>query len=113
MKKDNQELVSLVENLMKSQKPIWRRVAKELSKPRRSRVQVNLSKIEQLAQVDSTVLIPGKVLGSGNLSKKMTIAAFAFSDSAKKLIGQAGGKAITINSLQKSNPDGKGIILFK
>lgn len=110
--KDNKELVSLVENLKKAQKPIWKRVAKELSKPRRRRVQVNVSKIEQYAKPDSTVLVPGKVLGSGNLSKKVTIAAFSFSGSAKKLISKVGGKAITIESLHKSNPEGKGVTIM-
>ncbi len=111
--KDNKQLTSLVENLMKTKKPIWRRVAKELSKPRRQRVEVNLSKIDQYASADSTVLVPGKVLGAGNLSKKVTVAAFSFSESAKKLIGEVGGKAISIDSLHKSNPEGKGVILFK
>jgi large subunit ribosomal protein L18e len=111
--KDNQNLVSLVKNLMKDKKPIWRRVAKELQKPRRQRVEVNLSRIEEHATAESTLLVPGKVLGSGSLSKKVTVAAFAFSDSAKKLIGAAGGKAVTIDSLHKANPEGKGVVLFK
>jgi large subunit ribosomal protein L18e len=111
--KDNQTLVSLVENLKKDKKPLWKRVAKELSKPRRKRVEVNLSRIEEHAAADSTLLVPGKVLGSGSISKKLTVAAFSFSDSAKKLIGAAGGKAVTIDSLHKSNPEGKGVVLFK
>jgi large subunit ribosomal protein L18e len=111
--KDNQTLVSLVENLMKDKKPLWRRVAKELSRPRRKRVEVNLSRIEEHAAADSTLLVPGKVLGAGSLSKKVTVAAFSFSDSAKKLIGAAGGNAVTIDSLHKSNPEGKGVVLFK
>ena len=109
---ENKQLVSLVENLMKTNKPIWRRVAKELSKPRRRRIEVNISKIEQFAPEESTVLVPGKVLGSGNLSKKVTIAAFSFSESAKKLINGAGGKAITIENLHKSNPEGKGVVIM-
>jgi large subunit ribosomal protein L18e len=108
----NKQLVSLVENLMKTDKPIWRRVAKELSRPRRRRIQVNLSKIEQYAPEASTILVPGKVLGSGNLSKKVTIAAYSFSDSAKKLISNAGGKAISIENLHKSNPEGKGVVIL-
>jgi large subunit ribosomal protein L18e len=111
--KDNQTLVSLVENLMKDKKPIWRRVAKELSRPRRKRVEVNLSRIEEHAAADSTLLVPGKVLGAGSISKKVTVAAFSFSESARKLIGQAGGKALTIDSLYKSNPEGKGVVIFK
>ncbi len=111
--KENSELISLIENLKKAERPIWKRVASDLSKPRRRKVQVNISKIEQYAKADSTVLIPGKVLGSGDLSKKVTVAAFSFSESAKKLITKVGGKAITIESLHKTNPEGKGVTLMR
>lgn len=112
-KKDNQILQALIEELMKNKKPFWRKVADELSRPRRKKVEVNLSKIEQYAAEDSTVLVPGKVLGAGMLSKKTTVAAFAFSESARKLIGEAGGKAVTIESLHKSNPEGRNVTILK
>jgi large subunit ribosomal protein L18e len=112
-KKDNQVLSSLIENLAKTGKPIWKKVASELSKPRRKRVEVNLSKIEVYAEGDSTILVPGKVLGAGSVSKKMTVAAFSFSEKAKALISAAGGKAMTIESLHKSNPEGKGVMILK
>ncbi|MBU0590597.1 50S ribosomal protein L18e [Candidatus Micrarchaeota archaeon] len=111
--KDNGVLLSLIEKLMKSKKPVWKRVAKELARPRRSKVEVNLSKIEQFAPEDSTIIVPGKVLGAGMLSKKLTIAAFSFSSSAKQLISKAGGKAISIDGLHKSNPDGRNTILMR
>ncbi len=112
-KKDNQVLLSLIEKLMKTKKPLWRRVAYELSRPRRQRVEVNLSKIEQYAADDSTVIVPGKVLGAGMLSKKLTVAAFSFSSSAKQLIDKAGGKAVSIDGLHKSNPEGRGVTILK
>lgn len=111
--KDNQILQTLIDDLMKNKKPFWRKVASELSKPRRKRVQVNLSKIEQYAAEDSTVVVPGKVLGAGMLSKKLTVAAFTFSENAKKLIDAAGGKTITIENLHKSNPEGRGVVILK
>ena len=37
-----------------------------------------------------------KVLGSGELTKKLTVKAAAFSESAKEKIEQAGGKAEVI-----------------
>jgi large subunit ribosomal protein L18e len=113
MKKDNQVLLSLIESLMKSEKPLWRRVAGELSRPKRQRAEVNLSKLDQYADDDATVIVPGKVLGAGALSKKLTVAAFSFSGSARKLIDAAGGKALTIDSLHKTNPDGRGIVILK
>jgi len=98
---------------MKSEKPLWRRVAGELSRPKRQRAEVNLSKLDQYADDDATVIVPGKVLGAGALSKKLTVAAFSFSGSARKLIDAAGGKALTIDSLHKTNPDGRGIVILK
>jgi large subunit ribosomal protein L18e len=111
--KDNQILASLIESLMKAEKPIWRKVASELSKPRRQRVEVNLSKLELYATDGTTLLVPGKVLASGVVSKKVSVAAFAFSDRAKQLISAAGGKAMTIESLHKSNPEGRGVMILK
>jgi large subunit ribosomal protein L18e len=111
--KDNQVLLSLIEGLMKSEKPIWRKVAYELSRPRRQKVEVNLSKLDAFASDDSTILVPGKVLAAGAISKKMTVAAFSFSGKARLLISAAGGKAVTIDSLQKANPDGRGVMILK
>ncbi len=111
--KDNQVLLSLIEGLMRSEKPIWRKVAYELSRPRRRKVEVNLSKIDRFGIEDSTVLVPGKVLAAGALSKKLTVAAFSFSAKARDLIGAAGGKAVSIDSLQRSNPEGRGVLIVK
>ena len=111
--KDNQLLVSLIESLVKTKKPFWRKVAEELSRPKKKRAEVNLSKIEHYAMDNSTVIVPGKVLAAGALSKKVTVAAFSFSGSAKQLIDAVGGKSISIESLHKSNPDGKGVMILK
>ena len=46
---------------------------------------------------------PVKVLGTGELSAKLEIAAHAFSKSAVKKIETAGGKAQTISSPPKTN----------
>lgn len=112
-RKDNPSLLSLIEILNKDKKPIWKRVAYELSKPKRDRAEVNLSKLETYGKDGGTIVVPGKVLGSGSLSKKMTIAAFSFSESARKLIADAGGKAVSIDSLYKTNPTGREVLLIR
>ncbi len=111
--KDNQSLRSLIESLLKTGKPIWLKVAYELSKPRRSKVEVNLDKLEKYANDKKTVLVPGKVLGTGAISKKVTVAAFSFSQTAQKLINDKGGKAMSIRTLHESNPEGKDVIIIK
>lgn len=112
-KKDNQILLSLIETLKRTNKPFWKKVAYELSKPRRQRVEVNLSKLDVYSSEEGTVIVPGKVLASGAVSKKVNVAAFAFSERAKQLISDAGGKAMTIESLHKSNPEGRGVMILK
>ena len=112
--KDNPIVASIIDSLSREKKPIWKRVMFEISRPSRSRVEVNLSKIDKYAQAGSTVLVPGTVLGSGSVTKKdITIAALRFSGSAKKLIAESGGKMISIEALVKSNPEGKSVVLLK
>jgi large subunit ribosomal protein L18e len=111
--KDNPVLASLIDVLGQEKKPIWKRVRDELARSRRDRVTVNTSKLEAYGDDGQTIVVPGKVLGSGAVSKKLTVAAFSFSSGAKKLIDAAGGKAVSIESLCKSNPEGRGVLLLK
>ncbi|HLC52383.1 MAG TPA: 50S ribosomal protein L18e [Candidatus Nanoarchaeia archaeon] len=87
----------------------WKRVLKDLQKPSRQRRQVNVYKIEKYAKQGETVLVPGKVLSVGNLNKKVDVAAFNFSEEAKKKIENAKGKVLTIQELIQQNPEGKKV----
>jgi large subunit ribosomal protein L18e len=89
--------------------PLWRRVSEDLQKPSRQRRVVNLYKIDKYARDNETILVPGKVLSVGNLSKKVDVAAAFFSAEAKQKIEAAKGKALTINELLKHNPEGKKV----
>jgi len=96
-------------SILGNKSPFWKRIAKELNKPARSQRKVNLNKIEAFAKDNLTVVVPGKVLGIGTLTKKLEIAAYGFSDSALVKIKKAGGKAIDFKALMKKNPSGKGV----
>jgi large subunit ribosomal protein L18e len=111
-RKENPYLISLIENLRKDKKPIWQKVAYELSKPRRKKVEVNVSKLEQYCADGSQIVVPGKVLGAGRITRKLIVGAFAFSESARKAIESAGGKAISIEALYKNNQNGKDITII-
>ncbi len=111
--KDNERLNGLIGKLKTKKKDLWKRVAEDLDRPRRSRVQVNISKLDVCFKDGSTLLVPGKVLGSGNTKKILHVAAFSYSGSAKKLIEASGGKAISIEELLKSNEDGKNIVIIR
>ncbi|MBW2978528.1 50S ribosomal protein L18e [Candidatus Woesearchaeota archaeon] len=109
----NEQMNTLIYELKKestSQKvKIWKRIAEDLEKPTRKRRIVNLSRINRSTKANETIVVPGKVLGSGTLKHGLTVAAFSFSQSAKKIIEQAKGKYITINELLKNNPKGKDV----
>jgi len=83
-----------------------------LAKPRRRKVEVNLSKIDKYAKNGSIILIPGKVLGAGMLTKKVTVSAFAFSESAKKMIEANGGKLMSINELLDAKTAPNDVLLL-
>ena len=87
---------------------LWERVADDLERPSRNRRSVNIYVIDQYTRDGETALVPGKVLSVGELSKKLTVAAFQFSNEAKEKINEI-GKAITIQQLVKDNPAGKNV----
>ncbi len=88
---------------------IWRRLADDLEKPTRQRRVVNLSSLSRHTKEDEIVVVPGKVLGAGNLNHKITISAFQFSSGAKEKIEKVGAKIVPLLELSKSNPSGKGV----
>ena len=84
---------------------IWKRVAEDLSKSTRQRRVVNLSRINTYTKANETVIVPGKVLASGELDHKVEIAAFQFSEAAKKKVKTL----MKIQELMKKNPKGKKV----
>lgn len=80
---------------------MFKRLASELAKPARRRGAVNLSRIDANTKKGETAVVPGKVLGSGKLTKKVTVAAWKFSGGARDGIKSAGGDAITLAELVK------------
>ena len=117
LKKTDPNLVSLVDDLKRSSREngadIWRDIALRLEKPRRNWAEVNLSKLERFTSDGDVVVVAGKVLGAGAISKKITVAAYDFSDSAKKGIAEAGGSNLTIMELVKQIPNGSGVKIMR
>ncbi len=102
-------IIASLKKLSKDKKVnIWNAIAKDLSKPARIRRKVNLSKIEAYVKTGETIIVPGKVLGTGNLSKKVTVASWNFSESAIKKINKL-GKTMTIEELMNKNPKGSKV----
>ncbi|MCK5024441.1 MAG: 50S ribosomal protein L18e [Thermoplasmata archaeon] len=112
-RKTNPNLEELIFELKRlsreNEAPIWRTVAKKLEKPARVWAKVNIASIDKHSQAKENILIPGKLLGVGNLSKPVNVAAYSASDSAIKKVEQAGGKFMSFIELAAQNPKGSGI----
>ncbi len=97
-------IVALKKEAITSQAPLWKRLAEELESSTRQRRVVNLYKISKYARDNETIVVPGKVLATGDLTKKLSVAAWSFSSSAKEKIQKAKGEALGIGELLKRNP---------
>ncbi|MFW9769584.1 MAG: 50S ribosomal protein L18e [Candidatus Thorarchaeota archaeon] len=91
---------------------IWKRVAELIARPARKRATVNIGKISRYTSAGDIIVVPGKVLGSGNLSHKVTVAALNASASARTVIIGAGGSLISIDELLTKVPKGKGVTII-
>ncbi|KQC16276.1 MAG: 50S ribosomal protein L18e [Methanothrix sp.] len=117
VKKTNPILVALIDDLKavtrENGTAIWRDVAIRLEKPRRNYAAVNVSKINRHTSPDDLVLVTGKVLGSGDIDHKVTVAALQFSEQAASKIKSAGGECLKIKELAEKHPKGSGIIILR
>ena len=89
--------------------PIWRDVAERLERRRQHWSEVNLSRVSRAAREGETVVVPGVLLGSGDLTKPVTIAAYRASAGAKAKVAKAGGKVLGLRELVAANPKGSGV----
>lgn len=96
----------------KNDAPIWSKLAKLTVKPTSARKVINVNKIDKLTKENDIVIHPGKVLGTGNISHKITLCSFLISNSAAKKIIDAGGKILSFNEIIKQFPTGKGVIIL-
>jgi large subunit ribosomal protein L18e len=111
--KTNDHLIGLIQELKKkaieTDTKMFKRIATDLEKPTRIRRSVNLSRINRFTKENEVIIVPGKVLGTGDLDHSLTIAAYKFSSSALDKINSSKSKAISINDLISGEIKGKKI----
>jgi large subunit ribosomal protein L18e len=93
--------------------PIWNEASRLLSAETKNRVEVNVGRISRIAEDGQALFVPGKVLGTGVLDKKVVVGAFSFSASAKSKLESAGGSALSVEQFLKKYPRGSGVQLVK
>jgi large subunit ribosomal protein L18e len=114
--KDNKVLRSAIvflERKARSEKTgIWRDAARLLASGTVTWPEVNVGHLSRMGDV-SAVFVPGKVLGTGSIEKKLNVGAFSFSASARSKIERAGGKALSVEEFVSKYPEGSGVALVK
>lgn len=108
---ENPETKKLVAVLEKAARKhgagVWASVAKFLLKPSRKRKEgVNLYKLEKVAKEGDVIVIPGVLLGVGEVKKKITVAAFKASKGAREKLGAS---LVSIAQMVEKNPEGKKV----
>ncbi|MEM2841998.1 MAG: 50S ribosomal protein L18e [Thermoproteota archaeon] len=97
----------------KNDSRFWLAVAQEIMKPRETRAEINLGQVSRLTSSGETVVIPGKLLGDGEIEHPVRISSISVSSSALKKLIKAGGEYISIEKLILENPKGKNLKLLR
>lgn len=92
---------------------VWLSMAKKIINSSKNYSSLNLSKINRYTKENEIIVVPGKILGSGDLNHKLTISALGCSLSALNKIKSINAAYIPIEELIKKNPIGNGIKILK
>ena len=103
-RKTNSELVETIELAKKNN---LLELAQKLSGPTRLQSRINLDNLNKIK--DDKIIIVGKVLGSGDINKKITICALGFSGSAINKLKKAGCEFRTIKQEIEKNKKLEGV----
>ena len=110
VRKTNPSVKAILEVAMKEKS--WLPLAQILSGPTNRHSSVNLSEINSAVK-EGTVVVPGKVLSSGSLDKKVAVYALSFSSSAVEKLNKAKITHGLIMELIKKNPKATGVQILR
>lgn len=112
-KHKNEQLQTLIRELKTASStnnaPVWRAIAENLERPSRNQAAVNLAKLNRFTKQGEVIVVPGKVLGDGELDHSITVAALGFSESATVKLKGSKATVISITELLKKDPKGKAV----
>ncbi|MEM1546643.1 MAG: 50S ribosomal protein L18e [Candidatus Methanomethylicia archaeon] len=96
---------------------IWKITADLLEYPRRKRIEVNVGKIsriyDNLKIKPKILVVPGVVLGHGDIKNPVIVAALKFTKKAKEKIESSGGRCLSLYDAVEINPDGSNTIILR
>lgn len=108
-KKTNPVILEAIAAALKTKSKAWHAVAQRLSAATRLYDSKNLSEIDTTTTAGDTVVVLGKVLGSGDITKKIRIAALSFSQSAANKLKKTKSEAVFITEEIAKNQKAAGV----
>ena len=110
-KKTSIELRQTIAEALKN--PNWKKFAQILASSTRKQSALNLFQIDKQTTPGDTVIIVGKVLSKGELTKQVSIVALSISQPALKKLPHSKSKFKTILEEIKSNKKAEGLKFLK
>ncbi len=104
-------VLTLKQAFRKNKAKVYSVAAESLQKSKSKRPLANVGKIGRVTKAGDVVLVPGKVLGAGDLTHDVVVGAFSFSRGSIEKISKAGGKVLSLGEMVERYPSGKGVIL--
>ena len=109
--KKSPELVETIILAKKNEK--WLEVASVLSGSTRRQHSVNLDKIEKQSKAEDIVVVLGKVLSLGEITKKIKVVALGFSEKAKEKLLKSGCEVRLLKDEITDNKEAKAVKIVK
>ena len=110
-RKTNPEIVETIMNARKHKG--WKELVDKLTGPSRNYSAMNLTEIDKKTSAGDTVMVIGKVLSKGEVTKKIRICALSFSENAREKLKKSKSEAVTILQEIKVNPKVEGVRILK
>lgn len=110
-RKTNPVLVETLQAAIKH--PAWKPVAAILSSSTRKYASKNLFEIDKETKTGDTVVIVGKILSKGELTKKVKICALSISQKATENLKHSKSEFITILEEIKKNQKMEGVKILR
>mgnify|MGYP001586566957 CR=1 FL=1 len=111
MRKTNSTLVETINNAREHKG--WKEVVDILTGPTRKYSVMNLFDIDKKTTAGDTVIVLGKVLSKGELTKKVRICALSFSEKTTEKLKKTKSEGVTILQEIKINSKAEGIKILR
>jgi large subunit ribosomal protein L18e len=87
----------------------WIRIVQFISAGKKNYSSINLRELDNKTTPGDTVLVLGKILSSGNLTKKIKIVALSISKGAREKLKETKSEFVHVKDEIIKNPKGEGI----